>query len=229
VRVRASLPSAARDIVTQFPAVRVATTLLVAARPYAVHVTVCCRPASDDDSSAALDSLGSLELRVPLVAGIALVARDALEALEIGDALVAGGGLWLRADGTGRAVLAAPTAESGCGVQLAKDGTIVVSGELTALSHDSEDAMSPNDDNADLHAAEQAALDAPIVVRVEIGAVAMAARDWARLRPGDVIETGRRIAEPVILRVAGQDVAHGELVNVEGEIGVRIRKLMRIA
>jgi flagellar motor switch protein FliM len=40
-----------------------------------------------------------------------------------------------------------------------------------------------------------------------------------------VIETGRRIAEPVTLRVAGQVVARGELVDVEGELGVRIREL----
>jgi flagellar motor switch/type III secretory pathway protein FliN len=60
-----------------------------------------------------------------------------------------------------------------------------------------------------------------------MGAVSLTAREWAELGAGDVIETGRRIAEPVILRVAGREVARGELVNLEGELGVRIRELVR--
>jgi flagellar motor switch/type III secretory pathway protein FliN len=72
---------------------------------------------------------------------------------------------------------------------------------------------------------EEAVLDAPIVVRVEVGAVSMTAAEWARLRAGDVIETGRRLNEPVVLRVAGREVARGELCDIEGELGVRIREL----
>ena len=74
---------------------------------------------------------------------------------------------------------------------------------------------------------ESAVLDAPVVVRVEIGAVSLAARQWAALKPGDVLQTGRRIAEPVTLRIAGREVARGDLVSVEGELGVRIRELGR--
>ena len=68
-------------------------------------------------------------------------------------------------------------------------------------------------------------LDAPFVVRVEVGAVSMLARDWAKLAPGDVVLTGRRIAEPAVLRVAGREVARGELVNVDGELAVRIQQI----
>jgi flagellar motor switch/type III secretory pathway protein FliN len=71
----------------------------------------------------------------------------------------------------------------------------------------------------------ETALEAPVVVRVELGTVILQAREWGALSPGDVIETGRRIAEPVVLRVAGQEVARGELVNIDGELGVRIREL----
>ena len=74
-------------------------------------------------------------------------------------------------------------------------------------------------------ALESAVLDAPVVVRVEIGAVSLTARQWAALKPGDVLQTGRKIAEPVSLRIAGCEVARGDLVNVEGELGVRIREL----
>ena len=62
----------------------------------------------------------------------------------------------------------------------------------------------------------------PVVVRVEVGSVQLLAREWAALGPGDVLTVGRKIAEPVVLRVAGVEVARGELVDVEGDVGVRI-------
>jgi flagellar motor switch/type III secretory pathway protein FliN len=64
--------------------------------------------------------------------------------------------------------------------------------------------------------------DVPVVVRVEVGEVTLAARDWAALSRGDVIALGRRVGERVVLRVGGVAVARGELVDVEGEVGVRI-------
>ena len=94
-------------------------------------------------------------------------------------------------------------------------------GDTVALGADAIMAE-PEDSNA----LGEAALDAPVVVRVELGNVTLSARKWAELAPGDVIETGRRIGEPVVLRVAGREVARGELVNVEGELGVRIRELV---
>ena len=64
--------------------------------------------------------------------------------------------------------------------------------------------------------------DVPVVVRVEIGEARMAAREWASLGRGDVIDArpahGR--AGPAAGR--GVPVARGELVNVDGEVGVRI-------
>ena len=72
----------------------------------------------------------------------------------------------------------------------------------------------------------QVVLDAPVVVRVEVGAVTLTAREWAAVRPGDVLETGVGLGEPVVLRVAGKEVARGELVSVDGELGVRILELV---
>jgi type III secretion protein Q len=62
-------------------------------------------------------------------------------------------------------------------------------------------------------------------VRVELGAVTMSAREWAALIPGDVVSVGRRIGDLASLRVAGIEVARGELVDIDGELGVRIRTL----
>lgn len=64
--------------------------------------------------------------------------------------------------------------------------------------------------------------DAPVVVRVELGALEMKAREWASLAPGDVVTLGRKLGDPAILRVGGVEVARGELVQVDGEYGVRI-------
>jgi hypothetical protein len=60
------------------------------------------------------------------------------------------------------------------------------------------------------------------LVRVEIGEARMAAREWAALERGDVVALGRRIGERVVLRVGGVPVATGELVEIDGDVGVRI-------
>jgi flagellar motor switch/type III secretory pathway protein FliN len=64
--------------------------------------------------------------------------------------------------------------------------------------------------------------EAPVVVRVEIGVAEMRAREWASLAPGDVVALGRRVGEAVTLRVSGVSVARGELVDLDGEVAVRI-------
>lgn len=66
--------------------------------------------------------------------------------------------------------------------------------------------------------------EVPIVVRVEIGAARMSAKEWAALRPGDVVGLGSKIGAAVTLRVSGLAVAEGELVELDGEVGVRIRR-----
>ena len=60
------------------------------------------------------------------------------------------------------------------------------------------------------------------MVRVELGVVEMKAREWAALSPGDVVTLGRKLGDPAVLRVGGIEVARGEIVQVDGEYGVRI-------
>lgn len=172
--------------------------------------------------------LGDLPLDVPLVVARSLLTRDELERLAPGTAFMPGEPAWVDTRGAGRGVLAAATADRGVAVELPPDGRLVLRGETVELLPDAPDstpkAMSDADDmNQTL---VDAALAAPVIVRVELGSVSMTAADWAKLRIGDVIETGRRIAEPAILRVAGRVVARGELVDVDGEVGVRVRELV---
>lgn len=64
--------------------------------------------------------------------------------------------------------------------------------------------------------------DVPVLVRVELGAVEMSTGEWAALAEGDVIALGRRVGEPLVLRVGGIEVARAEMVQIDGEYGVRI-------
>jgi len=80
--------------------------------------------------------------------------------------------------------------------------------------------MTATPENPTLDALE----DAPVVVRVELGVVELPAREWAALADGDVLAIGRKLGDPAVLRVGGVEVARGELVQVDGEYGVRIRR-----
>jgi type III secretion protein Q len=224
----------ASDPVTLAPALDVdAETLCVRLRvafedrAYAAYALVAVGPAPTREAARPdLATLGDLPLAVPVVVAVALASRDELRRLTPGAAFVPGLECWVDAAGAGRGALVAATGERGAWVDLTPDGRLVLRGDIAELSHDeagSAAGMSePDDVNQTL---VNAALEAPVVVRVELGVVSMSAAEWARLCPGDVIETGRRVAEPVILRVAGRAVARGELVDVDGEVGVRVREL----
>ena len=172
-----------------------------------------------------LAELGELPIALPLVIGWSLAERAALADFVPGNAWFPGPGLWLDATFAGQVALAGPAQDRGLLATLSRDGKIVLREGSVQLLPDAGELMSdPEKPEASL---TDAVLDSPVVVRIEVGAVSMSAREWAELSPGDVIESGRRIAEPVVLRVAGREVARGELINLEGELGVRIRELVR--
>lgn len=69
--------------------------------------------------------------------------------------------------------------------------------------------------------------DAPIELHVELARVTLPLETLASLRVGQVLETGRAIGERVRLCAGSQVVAEGELVRVDGEIGVRLTRVGR--
>ncbi len=200
------------------PSLCLDTTVLIDGTPFAARVWI--KPAYQAESvdSPPLALLGNLPIAIPLVVGVSLSDPVEWSSLALGDAWLPGEGFFIDRSLQGRGVLAAPSHEAGCSVDLAPDGSLVVGGNPILLALEEEMSSKPG-------SIEEAALDAPIVVRVELGTVSMTAREWAALRPGDVIETGRRVSEPVVLRVAGREVARGELCDIEGELGVRIRDI----
>ena len=203
--------------------VQITATVLYDGRPYAARAWV--KPAAADEPEVSLAELGEVPIALGVVVARGLASPDEIAALVPGDAWLPGAGWWIDHTGAGRAALAAPGSERGVSLALASDGQAVLGDEVVELSLDVEGAMSSERDDVGGVLAE-AVLDAPLVVRVEIGTVSLTAREWAAMAPGDVIETGRRINEPVVLRVAGREVARGELVEVEGELGVRIREIV---
>jgi flagellar motor switch protein FliM len=66
----------------------------------------------------------------------------------------------------------------------------------------------------------------PVQLTCEIGRVTLSAREVLELRPGSVLPVGRPLAGPVDLTAGGRVIARGELVDVEGEIGVRVTEVL---
>ena len=195
-------------------------TLLLEGRPFSLTVYVVGAEAAPLPEPV-LAQLGELTLRLPLVVGNVALERQELLALEPGGALLLGEGSSIDVKGQGFAVLIGPNSERGICAMFQADGRLVLGGAIEARQSVEPGKPTANDGET----LTDILLETPVVVRVELGAVSMSAREWARLGPGDVIETGQRIAEPVVLRIAGREVGRGELVNVDGQVGVRIQKL----
>ncbi len=227
--VEAARGTQARDVLRPAPprdasdAAIVHATLIVSGRPYAAAVWLGSELEPSAPGAGLLARLASIELELPLVIGATLTTPRVLATLRPGDALCPGPDLWVKERAIGRAALVAPTSEAGLGVELLPDGRIVVR-EPTQVALAAPESNVSQD--AEPSALEQVVLDTPLVVRVELASVSLPAREWAALRAGDVIETRRRVGGPVVLRAGGRALAHGELVNLEGELGVRVTRVL---
>jgi flagellar motor switch/type III secretory pathway protein FliN len=209
---------------------RLCATVLIGNDAFSAHVTVRRRPtavAAPPPARELLASLGDLALSVPVVAGTAIADPADIDALAVGDVFLPANGWTIAPTGSdcaafaGTVILAAPAHDRGVLSKLGSSGELVVVGPR-ASPLDTETPM--DDSKANDGAICDAVLETPVVVRVELGAVTLTAREWATLGPGDVIPLGKRVAEPALLRIAGVEVAKGELVEIGGELGVRIRE-----
>jgi type III secretion system YscQ/HrcQ family protein len=73
--------------------------------------------------------------------------------------------------------------------------------------------------------ARSAPADAPVTLTVELGRVNIPLQRVVDLKPGDVLELGRKAREPVELTSGGRLIARGELVQVDTELGVRVTQV----
>ena len=68
---------------------------------------------------------------------------------------------------------------------------------------------------------------APIEVTAELARLTLRGEELLALAPGVVLTVAAERSRAVVLRAGGEIWAEGELVDVEGELGVRVTRLVR--
>lgn len=68
--------------------------------------------------------------------------------------------------------------------------------------------------------------DVPLVVEAEMGRSNKSVREVLRIGEGSVIDFDKEVGDQVDLKVNGRTIAKGEVVEIEGNYGVRITKLI---
>lgn len=123
---------------------------------------------------------------------------------------------WLCSPGATRGLVV-----SGRGGKLCLAGVCNLSYDTAVTSKNADE--SPTAQNA----ATDVILDAPVVVHLELGSVTLSAQSWLDLHVGDVVCSGIPMGRSITLRVADRAVAEGELVTVDGQVGVRIQRFLK--
>jgi hypothetical protein len=169
-------------------------SLALGGRPYRVEVCVGLEGApatAGRRPPAELRRLGALRLRVPWVAALSSVPLGVVERLEVGDVWLPGAEGWVGGEPALTAGLLVPAhSRRGLPVRVLS-GRTVLGAEVEAVPEELDASMSQEEPEL-----EQVVGETPVVVRLELGAVEMSAADWAALRPGDVIASGRRLGNP---------------------------------
>jgi hypothetical protein len=70
-----------------------------------------------------------------------------------------------------------------------------------------------------------ATADAQLELTVQLGTTRLTLRQLADLSPGAIVPLGRPLSGPFDVRAQGRLIGQGELVDVDGELGVRIVSL----
>ncbi len=177
----------------------------------------------------ALLRLGDTPLSMPVVIGAGRARAGDLAGLGLGDVVVVDARTCL---------LVGPRADAGAEVRVLEPdrGRLRVQieagrGALAAAAAPADEEGTMSDETGatlQLPALEEGArlaedlAELPLTVRVELGEATLPAREWATLGPGDVLLLDRRVGDPVALRIGGRVLARGELVEVDGAVGVRI-------
>jgi flagellar motor switch/type III secretory pathway protein FliN len=176
-----------------------------------------------------LRALGETPLSLAVVAASGWLASREAACVGVGDVVVVDG---LRRQGA--CVLAAADASYGIAVERVDESVRIgarrvgLAAEPTSFEREPMSSGSGTEATVEIAAIEdggplvEALADAPVLVRAEVGTVTLPAREWAALGVGDVVALDRRVGDAVHLRVGGRTVARGELVDVDGALGVRV-------
>ncbi len=189
------------------------------------------------DEAASTDEVrarvAGLSVEVCVERARTFLSARALEDLEEGDAVVFDG-----EPAVGEAE-EAWSARLALGAYIARaevrfDGHVVMREEFRRVGGEMSPARvaterEPNMDATETKGADKTAVLAavPIEVIAEVGRIALRGDEVLGLTPGAVLTLGGARSTRVALRVAGEVWAEGELVDIDGELGVRVTKSFR--
>lgn len=144
---------------------------------------------------------------LPVVVARTVLPRDAVRALAVRDVITVEAGLELVV-GQGAFALRPRGRDNS-----ARDvrGALGVVEAVVASEYRGRDMAVP----------DQAHLD----VTVQLGVTRLTLRQLAELAVGQIVPLGRPLAGPFEIRAAGRVIGQGELVDIDGELGVRIVSL----
>lgn len=137
----------------------------------------------------------ALSLDVPVILGACALPRAVLRRLAVRDVITVEGGLAL----------------------VVGDGTISLSAAPGAVEAEVVTGYVPR--------AMALPDEAHLELTVQLGTTRLSLRELGELAPGQIVPLGRPLAGPFEVRAAGQLLGQGELVDIDGELGVRIVSL----
>ena len=162
-------------------------------------------------------------LALPAEIGCTRLAADELAALAPGDVVLIATShiaaqrvLWLTANG-----------RAGMQVQLpAPDAPVEPEGAARAPFLTVMQSWSPAMSTADPSADVAASLDTlPIRLSFDLGEVTLTLAEARALQPGQTIELARPLSGGVRIRANGALIGEGDLVEIDGQLGVSVRTL----
>lgn len=108
----------------------------------------------------------------------------------------------------------------------------LVPAELPPSEEDGFDAELPELDVNDeepgpASAAMGAVYDIPVKVQAVLGGARMPINELLRMKSGAVIELDRRVGEPVDVLVNDRLIARGELVLIDGSLGLTLTEIVK--
>lgn len=192
------------------------------------------------ENYARFPDITHIELRFALTVARARLTRKELRGLRVGDVVIVDEASWRRGARSFRAQLKARGAKRWRSWCTAVSDALEEVRQLTLEEFHLDPAPSPTIGSAIFgraHARNAMATnessdtlldafgDAPIDLSVEIAELRMPLEEVAALRVGSVIRTGKAIDDRVSLCVGERAIAEGELVDIDGEVGVRVLRL----
>ncbi len=101
--------------------------------------------------------------------------------------------------------------------------------QLAPTQFDSEpsDAPPPGPGPTPTASDLQAVFDVPVKVQAVLGRSRMDIGELMRLKTGDVVELDRRVGEPADIFVNNRLIARGEVVLIDGTLGVTLTEIVR--